>query len=436
MLGQFGARSGVDPALPGVDVFIVPRVNQVTNVTSAACFSKGASASGFVMIASDNGGVGPNDLTMAHELGHSLALTDLSSNFENCKGVPETSSLMCEFAAEGGAHVPGCNAWRTDGQPGYNCVLPGSNEQGTLPQYTCQGARERARALSGIQPSSPVRCPAASYQELPTSEMMNLNGLSDLAAYAGQNLRINDRARLLASLSTYNNGPFASAATKGVTRIGTDTKLKTLITDGASVQFAHRYTVSSVLAGSNVAITAQDNANLLPITTRGINVPFLAVTSDFPSAKYADIRLEPYQVFPAASGTIVTPGSYVGSVTLKNGSVLRLGSGRYFFDSLDVQTGGILQMNHAAGHVEVYVRSYLNFSGKIQNAAGNEFANFFVYSGEDTAQILEAFSGTLVAPRGSINLQNKVHRGAFYAGKNLELHQGGAIEYQPLVCNH
>lgn len=100
-----------------------------------------------------------------------------------------------------------------------------------------------------------------------------------------------------------------------------------------------------------------------------------------------------------------------------------------------MQTGGILELDHRSGHVEIYVRQGFTFSGKFRNLGGSSYANLFVYSGTGTASVLEAFSGTLVAPRGSINLENFVHEGAFFAGKKLELHQGGAIRYRPLVCN-
>jgi hypothetical protein len=155
----------------------------------------------------------------------------------------------------------------------------------------------------------------------------------------------------------------------------------------------------------------------------------------FPAIRYADIHLEPGQAFPPSSGQILTPGSYVGRVTLKRDSVLRLGSGRYYFDDLDVQQGGILQMYHTQGHIEVYVRGSLAFSGRFNNAAGDQYANLFVVSNPYTTFIAEPFKGTLVATRGSIDLQNKQHYGAFYAAQWLQLHQGGAIHHRPLACN-
>jgi hypothetical protein len=159
----------------------------------------------------------------------------------------------------------------------------------------------------------------------------------------------------------------------------------------------------------------------------------LDVVANFPAVRYADLHLEPGQQFPAP-GYIVTPGSYVGTVTLKRDSVLRLGAGRYYFDTLDVQAGGILRMDHTGGHTEVWVRNSMAFQGSIVSDGGNQYANLFVFVGQGTVHVNEAFRGTLVAPHASLNMANRLHYGAFYAGGGLELHQGGAIHHRPLVC--
>src|SRR5690606_2763893 len=164
-------------------------------------------------------------------------------------------------------------------------------------------------------------------------------------------------------------------------RVGTDAKLARLVTDGSPAEFTHRYVIDEILAASDAYMYAQDGANLELITTRGVTVPGLRVdTANFPRAKTASILLEPEQDFPGP-GFIVTPGQYVGDVVLRRDSVLRLGAGRYFMDSLDVQSGGRLLMDHSAGHVEIYVRGRLYFQGKFSNAGGERYANYFVVTG-------------------------------------------------------
>jgi hypothetical protein len=435
------ALAGIDPALPGFPIYFVPRISEVESSQSVACSTLGLANDGFAFIPANPNGA-QQKATLFHELGHVLGLDDLTLDaycFNGAGGSVDDSNVMCNFGTQTGHHLSGCDVWRQDGTPGHNCVMPAS-EAGALrisrDDMVCATAREKALSLSGVQATTPVSCPAPMFTaDMSTPGMIDPTGMTDLAAYGGRNLRINDRARLLARTSTYDNGPFATGATIGATRIGVEAKLNTLVTKGPTAQFTHRYTIQSIRAGNDVVVTAQDGRDLNPITVRGAELPLLDVDADFPTAKFADVVLEPNQVFPPVAGTILTPGQYVGRVTLKRGSVLRLGAGRYFMDSLDVQTDGVLEIDHRAGHVEVYVRNSLTFSGKFRNLGGDPYANLFVYSGTGTAQILSAFSGRVIASRGSINLQNFVHEGAFYAAQTLELHQGGAIRYRPLVCN-
>lgn len=425
---------GLDGALPGIQVYMVPRINRVmpsSDFGTNTCLSVVAFADdGFAMLpAVHNDDIPAN--TLYHELGHTLGLRDLDFAETCTTEDPALSNVMCQ-GFQTGHHVMGCNAWRQDAAPGHNCV---ALEAETPANNMCATARASAKAIAGTQPNGPVGCPSSFFSDLNApSGMMNLNSMSDLAAFGGKELKLNDRARLLATSSSYDTGPFSTGATLGTSRIGVEAKLKTLATTGSRADFTYRYTIQSIFAGDTTLLTAQDGRDLVPLTTRGAALPNLWVDANFPNIRTADIVLEPGQAFPTSSSYILLPGSYVGNVVLKRDSVLRLGAGRYFFDNLDVQTGGILEVDHRAGHVEIYVRQNFSFTGAFRNKGGSSYANLVVYSGTGTAQILQAFTGTLLATRGSINLENFVHQGAFYAARKLELHQGGAIRYRPLVC--
>jgi hypothetical protein len=264
----------------------------------------------------------------------------------------------------------------------------------------------------------------------------NLGRGRELAAYGGYALLINDRARVTHA----GSGELASAATGGTARIGVDSALGELITDGPHVQFTHRYQIEEIRAAAATIIERQDGRDLEAITTRDANVPALVATAAFPSERFDAISLEPGQYFPPENADpnqnwILTPGSYVSSATLKNGSRLRLGAGKYYFDQLNVTSGGILEIDHTAGHTEIYVRNALEYQSgaRMENLGGTPQDTLLVFFGGVTS-IQSTFVGTLVAPAGSISLASLPHIGAFYAAAGLELHQGGAISYLPMTC--
>ncbi len=264
----------------------------------------------------------------------------------------------------------------------------------------------------------------------------NLGRGREVAAYGGRALFINDRARVVHPGSSEPS----SAATGGYARIGVDSVLKELTIDGSHVQFTHRYQIEEIHAAPATVIERQDGRDLESITTRDAKVPELVVTTTFPSQKFAPISLEPGQFFPPENADpnqnwVLTPGSYVSVATLKNGSRLRLGAGKYFFDELILTSGGILEIDHTDGHTEIYVREWLDYQSgaEMESLGGSPQDTLVVYFGA-VAPILSSFIGTLVAPRGSINLASLPHYGAFYAAGGLELHQGGAINYMPMTC--
>lgn len=434
-LEKWRSAAGIDPSLPGVELVFTPRID-APNSDNLSCSRLGVANPGFAMVALNPRGF-LNSTTVAHELGHTLGLDDYSESSsapqDRCHHEPSTSNLMCTDAAHTGHHISGCESWRTDSLPGFNCRPNPENDLGD--SYTCNTARSAARAASGTVDMGPVSCPEPPF-DTSSSEpaMVEMNGMTGLAAYAGGRLTINDRARLIAEGGSYGIGPWASAGVKRSSLVGNDSRLGTLFTDGSRADFAHRYIVDSIVASHDVQLSAQDNRNLEAITSRGAVVPYLELHADFPAQRFADIDLQPGQQFPQP-GFIVQPGSYIGNVAIKRDAVLRLGAGRYYFDTLDVQSGGILSLDHSAGHIEIWVRNRFHFNGRMLNAGGDPNANLVMVMSDSWVDVLEAFRGTLVVPRGSINAQNKIHYGAFYAGENLTLHQGGAIHFRPLACN-
>lgn len=268
------------------------------------------------------------------------------------------------------------------------------------------------------------------------SNPADLNREPKLAAFAGQTLRLNDRTRLIAndgSRATAANGGFSPSSASWVF---SDTQVGKLVLDSATAFFAHRYTVDSILARSTTAFTVQDGRNLAPITTFGARSPRIIYTATFPPAPNGpDLILEPGQQFPTDPAAVLSPGRYLRNVTLKRDSVLRLTGGEYYFDNFDVQAGGRIIFNRILTPTIIHVRNFMRWDGSTQTIAGDQFATLVaVHADNATVFFNQAFTGTVVVPRGNIVLASRTYFGAFYAGRDLSLHQDGRINHRPLVC--
>jgi len=127
------------------------------------------------------------------------------------------------------------------------------------------------------------------------------------------------------------------------------------------------------------------------------------------------------------------PSDYAGTVTIQNGGTLSLdGSGQYFFNSLTVEAGGVLMINHASGAVEVSIKNAFSYKGAVLNGTGRQNAHVITYYGSTalTLSSTSGFNGTFVAPNASITLAAGYYHGAVYA-KTLIVQAGVWIGFLP-----
>ncbi len=150
----------------------------------------------------------------------------------------------------------------------------------------------------------------------------------------------------------------------------------------------------------------------------------------FPSNSLGNISLEPGQVANPSSG------ARYGDYTVKRSSKLRLAPGTYYFNSLSIESQGILEMLNSNGPIFVYVRNNFTFRGTITRSAskGNYLFGLARKSGEPpNSAIIEApFKGIVVAPYGQVSLSSAStgHEGSFF-GKTLIAHQWTSITHLP-----
>lgn len=137
------------------------------------------------------------------------------------------------------------------------------------------------------------------------------------------------------------------------------------------------------------------------------------------------VHLEPEQ-----KKTLV-PEAYA-SVTIKRNAVLILTSGTYFLESLDVHSGGQLQLDPRGGPVLLYLKEGLSFRGEVRGEAAA--SRLFIASyGEQQLHVDAPFQGTVVAPRAHLRLSpvdGSGHQGSFWA-KSIDVGARNPIQFVP-----
>jgi RHS repeat-associated protein len=150
-----------------------------------------------------------------------------------------------------------------------------------------------------------------------------------------------------------------------------------------------------------------------------------------PNTHQGNIDVQPGQVFPTG-GTRLAPGAW-GTVAVKSTARLRLrGAATYYFESLVVEPGGIVDLDTAAGGIQLYFRNGALFRG-VQERTDNR-ANVLFGSEIGNFTINGSFRGFVVAPRGVVDLptvSGGVHRGSFYGGL-VVAHQDMPITHETL----
>src|SRR5262245_3352279 len=240
---------------------------------------------------------------------------------------------------------------------------------------------------------------------------------ASLLLSATSSLKIDDRV----TVKETNGNPAAIANLGTATlQIGTDGKLGDIWSKGP-VKIADRTVVNgtihgtvSVTSGVGVTIKAKDNKSFQTVTTTG------SVT--FPTTNAGGFNLE-----PGATGTL-GPGSY-GAVAVKSNAKLKVSTGSYLMESLDLEPQGTLALNTTAGPIVFYVRtSPVILRGKITTTTdARDFT--LVYFGSSALFVEAPFAGTIVASAAQVNIGSvSPLSGAFFAA-GIEVFPGDTVTH-------
>jgi hypothetical protein len=217
-----------------------------------------------------------------------------------------------------------------------------------------------------------------------------------------------------------NSGTGSTDLTHDV-EVGDVQSIASILLDGSIVHGSASSSGSVTLQnGATVAGEVVEEATLaLP----GLD-PF-AVT--FPATNQGPIALEPDEEQTLA------PGAW-GTVSVKSRSVLRLSSGTYFFNTLQVlEPQAVFELDQSGGPITIYVRDEFTYRGSTITAGGEVPDLLLVYTGTAQAFIEAPFRGTAVAPNAQLSLQannGQLHQGAFFA-RHLRLEPDAVVEHVP-----
>jgi hypothetical protein len=233
------------------------------------------------------------------------------------------------------------------------------------------------------------------------------SGLSQLCLLGASSVRLQERVRLV-----NRAGGFGRVGNGG--RSITDLGERVRVGDVASVArvvLRERARVGGDLVTGG-SLSRDDGALVTGTTLERQTVilprlaPFLA---DFP-ALGRDVVV--------ARGRTVTlaPGAY-RHVTVRDDGRLRLSAGTYFFGSLVMESGSTVRLDKRQGEILIRVMSTFVYRGRFIDPASPFAGAIVVYQGDRPAELETRFEGTLIAPRGKLELESVPggHEGAFFA---------------------
>jgi len=99
----------------------------------------------------------------------------------------------------------------------------------------------------------------------------------------------------------------------------------------------------------------------------------------------------------------LAPGAYV-SATVQKRAVLSLTTGTYFFTHVDFEPHASIVLDDSNGPVVINVRDSADLRGAFSSTQGGDPKLRVVYAGTETLRLRAPFSGTAVAPKGTLVL--------------------------------
>jgi hypothetical protein len=192
---------------------------------------------------------------------------------------------------------------------------------------------------------------------------------------------------------------------------------KALLLPGATANGNVYSSAATIDPGATVKGQVVTNATYLPYNTASWTVTF-------PAGTVSDL-----EVF---GGTSVSkaPGRY-GNIQIDATATLKLSTGVYYFESLDMFPLSTIQVDQTSGPVFIYVHNSLTYGGTIVPPSGG-FPDVLVgYFGSAAVSLNAPFEGTYVSRTGAVTLGSFTppHIGAFFA-PTITVATGATVTYR------
>jgi hypothetical protein len=219
--------------------------------------------------------------------------------------------------------------------------------------------------------------------------------LSQAALFATESLTIEERTEVKEPIAG-----FALVANEG----GTSTTLERRVSVGAIVSVApvvlgDKDTVTGRIKSAGTITLGNDDTIGGPVTSStSVVLPDLSqYIVTFPTTFAPGLEVHPHTTETLA------PGAYERTEVQSHGTLV-LSTGTYYFTEFEVEHDATVRLDDTAGPVIVYVRDEAVLRGEVRSTGGGDPRLRFVYEGSHSLRLHAPFSGTAVAPHGTLEL--------------------------------
>jgi hypothetical protein len=275
---------------------------------------------------------------------------------------------------------------------GANNVVTGSAAQPPILFPTGTGTRVLVASSTGAPVSwtvlgntaqasvSSPACDTISVADLPVGRQAVL--------YAGEELRIDEQAKISDCSDAVSAGSTQTYIGAGAAIGDVYSRPGVFVGGGASVGVLASAGTVSPQSGAQIQAT-------VPLST-ALTPPTWSVT--FPGGSHPPVSVD------AGKAATIGPGAY-GAVHVSSQGRLNLSPGSYFFDSLLVDSAGVVAVSGTAP-LRLYVKTDLTFRGSVSNTAGPRRAQDFVLAafGTNTAFVETSLRARLSVPNAQLVL--------------------------------
>jgi len=247
--------------------------------------------------------------------------------------------------------------------------------------------------------------------------------VSDTAVYARRLVKINDRGHVIEPGTNFVGARVVSgeATFVGPDALAGDIWARSQVRLHDRSETGNIRTYSTILPGQDVVTGVRSQGRFMKFEDFALDVPFSSGGTSF------------LEIPPSGGIQTLPPGPYP-DVTIRAGSNVRLTSGVYSFEGLELEPQSHVLTDTTSGPVWIYVVGHQNvvLKGTVSGIAGEVFVGI---PSASRVFLYGQFSATLVAPHAFVDANmspNATLDGSFFVD-SLELHQGRFIHHFPFL---